>query len=111
MDGELEIITATGAAVHALQVLNKEIEPYVNIVNRESSSSSNVNYTSAIPSVNYIQHLEQVIAGTQSPDPETQMSALTEICKIFSSSERYLIDGLVEYGVIPILLEYLQNSK
>ena len=29
IDGELEIITATGAALHALQVLNGEVEPYV----------------------------------------------------------------------------------
>ena len=29
MDGELEIITATGAAIHALQVLNNEVEPYI----------------------------------------------------------------------------------
>ena len=29
IDGELEIITATGAAIHALQVLNKEIELYI----------------------------------------------------------------------------------
>ena len=28
IDGELEIITATGAVIHALQVLNGEIEPY-----------------------------------------------------------------------------------
>ena len=32
MDGELEIITATGAAVHALQVLYKEVEPYIKII-------------------------------------------------------------------------------
>ena len=31
MGGELEIITATGAALHALQVLSAEVEPYVEI--------------------------------------------------------------------------------
>uniref|UniRef100_A0AC34RB68 Heat shock protein 70 n=1 Tax=Panagrolaimus sp. JU765 TaxID=591449 RepID=A0AC34RB68_9BILA len=28
MDGEVEVITATGAAIHGLQILNKEIEPF-----------------------------------------------------------------------------------
>jgi len=31
MGGELEIITSTGAAIHALQVLSGEVEPYVKI--------------------------------------------------------------------------------
>ena len=31
IDGELEIITATGAAIHALQVLNGEVQPYVDV--------------------------------------------------------------------------------
>ena len=32
MGGELEIITATGAAIHALQVLSGEVEPYIKII-------------------------------------------------------------------------------
>ena len=32
IDGELEIITATGAAIHALQVLNGEVQPYIKLI-------------------------------------------------------------------------------
>ena len=42
IDRELEIITATGAAIHALQVLNGEVEPYVKIMeNIDSESGDN----------------------------------------------------------------------
>ena len=39
IDGELEIITATGAAIHALQVLSGEVEPYIKIIEDQSSRS------------------------------------------------------------------------
>ena len=39
IDGELEVIAATGAIVHALQVLNKETEPFVEINEQESDES------------------------------------------------------------------------
>ena len=38
MDGQCEIITATGAAIHALQVLNNEVEPYISLHNTNTSS-------------------------------------------------------------------------
>ena len=37
IDGQLEIITATGAALHALQVLSREVEPYVKIIGQENN--------------------------------------------------------------------------
>ena len=40
IDGQLEIITATGAALHALQVLSGEVEPYVEITEQESNEQN-----------------------------------------------------------------------
>ena len=46
---ELEVITATGAALHALQVLNGEVEPYIKVSQEETrlknlqSNNSNSN--------------------------------------------------------------------
>ena len=39
IEDELEIITAKGAAIHALQVLNGEIEPYIKITEYEDDKS------------------------------------------------------------------------
>ena len=38
IDGELEIITATGATIHALQVLSGEIQPYITLSEEDSES-------------------------------------------------------------------------
>ena len=38
--GQLEIITATGAAIHALQVLNGEVQPYVDVNDIQENQSS-----------------------------------------------------------------------
>ena len=40
IDGELEIITATGAALHALQVLSGEVEPYIRITEENNGNSN-----------------------------------------------------------------------
>jgi len=40
---ELEVITATGAAVHALQVLSGEVEPYIKITEHHNSQSDSSN--------------------------------------------------------------------
>ena len=40
IDGELEVITAKGAAIHALQVLSGEIEPYIKLCEHENSKSN-----------------------------------------------------------------------
>src|SRR5690606_2510897 len=42
MDRELEIITATGATIHALQVLNGEVEPYVKIIEQGNNISDSI---------------------------------------------------------------------
>ena len=39
IDGQLEIITATGAAIHALQVLSGEVEPYIKILENKNNES------------------------------------------------------------------------
>ena len=40
IDGQLEIITATGAAIHALQICSGEVEPYIKFIEEESSGSN-----------------------------------------------------------------------
>ena len=40
IDGELEIITATGATIHALQVLSGEVEPYIRNIKEENDDSN-----------------------------------------------------------------------
>ena len=47
--GELETVTATGAAIHALQVLNKEVEPYVKITQQESNTSDSIDESNQLP--------------------------------------------------------------
>ena len=44
MGGELEIITATGAAIHGLQVQNGEVEPYISILRSIACSIEEFNF-------------------------------------------------------------------
>ena len=42
IEEELEAITATGAAIHALQILNEEIEPCIKIIEQGNDTSHEV---------------------------------------------------------------------
>ena len=43
MDGQLEIITATGAVIHALQVLSGEVEPYIEGIQNQNNEPESSN--------------------------------------------------------------------
>ena len=105
MDGELEIITATGAAVHALQVLSGEVEPYIKIIEKDIDPNRLDGPNDPI------KYLYQIATQAQSPDLQEQMLAVTQVRELLSSDRHPLIDDLAESGILHILVEFLHNSK
>jgi len=67
--------------------------------------------TSSTPPVYDMQQLHQIVAQAQSPDPETQMLAVTQARKLLSSDRNPPIDDLIDSGILPILVECLRSTN
>lgn len=67
--------------------------------------------TGPLPQVYDKQQLHHIVAQARSPDPETQMTAVTQARKLLSSDRNPPIDDLIESGILPILVECLRSQK
>lgn len=65
----------------------------------------------SVPQVYDRDSLNQIVAQARSPDPDTQMAAVTQARKLLSSDRNPPIDDLIESGILPILVECLRSTK
>lgn len=56
-------------------------------------------------------NLQEIVLQAQSPDPETQMTAVTQARKLLSSDKNPPIDDLITSGILPILVNCLNSTN